>query len=76
MKSDTGTQKIKVIFSGQNDFFRLKKSIWPKQMTFFSGFQCHFSSRDVDMEHSAGITVATSISYGWRSKADEGEGGQ
>ena len=26
------------------------------------------------MEHPAGITVA--ISYGWRSKADEGEGGQ
>ena len=26
------------------------------------------------MEHPAGITVA--ISYGWRSKADEGEGGR
>ena len=37
MKSDIGTQKKKVIFFGQNDFFRLKKPIWPKQMTFFLG---------------------------------------
>ena len=35
MKSDIGTQKKKVIFFGQIDFFSRKKSIWPKQMTFF-----------------------------------------
>ena len=49
MKSDIGTQKKKVICFGQIDFFSRRKSFWPKRMTFFSGFQCHFSSRDVDM---------------------------
>ena len=49
MKSDIGTQKKKVDIFGQIDFFSRKKSFWPNKLTFFSGFQCHFSSRDVDL---------------------------
>ena len=50
MKSDIGTQQNESHLFWPKRFFSAKKIDLAKKISFFfSGFQCHFSSRDVDV---------------------------